>query len=144
MAWYEDLTPCGYFGEEAAGVLRSVGWLEAGRPFLCGPTPKDIFDKLCDLAREPWAPVAFAGPHFCDLCQYGGWSGTANVFIPGNRFLYVCPAMVTHYMDAHHYRPPDEFAMAVRQCPAMRSREYLQAILRNGGRQLKTLWVSRT
>jgi hypothetical protein len=143
MAWYEDLSPCGYFGGEASRVLRSVGWLEAGRPFLTGSTEKAIFDKLCELARQPWTPVAFCGRHFCDLCQYGGLSGAANVFIPGNSFVYVCPELITHYMNAHHYRPPGEFCDAVRRCPTMRSREYLQAILANGGRQLKVLWKPR-
>jgi hypothetical protein len=143
MAWYEDLSPCGYFGEEASRVLRSVGWLEAGRSFLTGPTEKAIFDKLCELARQPWAPVAFCGPHVCDLCQYGGSSGAANVFIPGDDFLYVCPVLITHYMNVHHYCPPREFCEAVRRCAIMRSREYLQAILGNGGRQLNSLWKRR-
>jgi len=40
MAWYEDLTPCGYFGEEAAGGcarsagLRQVGLFYVGRPVV--------------------------------------------------------------------------------------------------------------
>jgi hypothetical protein len=144
VTWYEDLSPCGYFGREASGVLRSVGWLESGRPFQTGSTEKAIFDKLCELGRQPWAPVAFAGPHFCDLCQYGRAIGIENVFIPGTGFLYVCPVMITHYMDAHHYRPPEEFCEAVRRCPTMRSRDYLQTILGNGGRQLRLLWKHRT
>jgi hypothetical protein len=143
MAWYEDLSPCGYFGEEACRVLRSVGWLELGRPFRTGPTERDIFDKLRALGSDPWAPVAFAGPHWCDLCQYGGASGVANMFIPGAGFLYVSPVLITHYMDAHRYRLPEEFCEAVRLCPAMRSRDYLQAILGNGGRQLRALWKPR-
>src|SRR5262245_45573397 len=113
MAWHEDLSPCGYFGEEARRVLRSVGWLEAGRPFQAGPVRRAVYVKLCALGKEPWAPVVFAGPHFCDLCQYGGSSGVANVFIPGDGFLYVCPVLITHYMNAHHYRPPEAFCEAV-------------------------------
>jgi hypothetical protein len=143
MAWYEDLSPCGYFGEEVSHVLRSVGWLEAGRIFQTGPTERYIFDKLCELSRQPWAPVVFSGPHFCDLCQYSGSSGVANVFIPGNSFLYVCPVLITHYMNAYHYCPPEAFCEAVRRCPTMRSRDYLQAILGNGGRQLRALWKPR-
>jgi hypothetical protein len=143
MAWYEDLSPCGYFGEEAGRVLRSVGWLEAGRPFQTGPTQRAVYDKLCALGKEPWDPVVFAGPHFCDLCQYGGPAGVANVFIPGNGFLYVCPVLITHYMNAHHYRPPEAFCEDVRQCPTMRSMDYLRAVLGNGGRQLRALWGAR-
>src|SRR5262245_42673549 len=143
MAWYEDLSPCLYFGEEASRVLRSVGWLEAGRIFQTGPTERCIFDKLSELTRQPWAPVVFTGPHFCDLCQYGGSSGVANVFIPGNGSLYVCPVLITHYMNAHHYRPPEEFCAAVRRCPTIRRRDYLLAILQNGARQLTAPWKPR-
>jgi len=143
MAWYQDLSPCGYFGEEASRVLRAVGWLEAGRPYPTGATEKPIYEKLCGLAKEPWLPVAFAGPHFCDLCQYGGSSGVANVFTPGDGLLFVCPELITHYMNAHHYRPPEQFCESVRLCPPMRSREYFQAILENGGRRLRPLWSSR-
>src|SRR6476659_1393026 len=46
----------------------------------------------------------------------------------------VCPGLITHRIDAHHYCR--EFCEAVRRCPIMRSREYLLAILVNGGRQL--------
>jgi hypothetical protein len=140
MAWFEDLSPCSYFGEEAGGVLRAVGWLEAGRPFQTGPTNRAIYEKLCVLGKDPWAPTAFAGMHFCDLCQYGGPRGVANVFIPGNGFLYVCPELITHYMNSHHYCLAEEFCEAVRGCRTMRSRDYLQAVLGNGGRQLRALW----
>jgi hypothetical protein len=37
MAWYEDLTPCSYLGEEAGRVLRAVGWLR-GRLRPCRPS----------------------------------------------------------------------------------------------------------
>ena len=143
MAWFEDLSPCGYFGPEAGRVLRAIGWLEVGRRFPTGPTGRGIYDKLCELGKEPWTLVAFAGPHFCDLCQYNGPAGTANIFIPGSGFLYVCPQLITHYMNAHHYQPPDEFCEFVRRCPTMRKREYLQAMLGNGGRELKALWSKR-
>jgi len=36
MAWFEDLSPCDYFGEEFAGDLRAVGWLALGQPYPTG------------------------------------------------------------------------------------------------------------
>ena len=147
MTWYPDLAPCNYFGDGVAHVLRAVGWLEAGRPVADGPTPRPVYDKLSELLMEPWMPCAFAGSHFCDLCKFqydiGGPAGTANVFIPGDGILYVSPELITHYMNAHYYRPPPEFCEAVLRCPGMRSREYMVAMLANGGRELKSLWQAR-
>jgi len=78
-----------------------------------------------------------AGRHDCDLCQFEGEaSGANNLFIPGNGFLYVCPELIVHYVNAHGYSSPAEFCEALLRCPAMRSLDYLKAILANGGRQL--------
>jgi hypothetical protein len=42
---------------------------------------------------------------------------------------FVCPELVTHYMNAHGYRPPEEFCRAMLACPPMRSMPYLKALL---------------
>ena len=58
--------------------------------------------------------------------------GAANLFIPGEGFIYVAPSMIAHYVAAHHYEPPVEFWDAVMNCPEMRSDAYMQALLANG------------
>ena len=149
MAWYADLEPCDYFTPETAERLRAVSWLERGKPFATGEVTEAFFEKLCQLLQNPWNPVYCAGVHFCDLCQFSGngsaqWRdynissvSSACLFVPAAGFLYVSPTNIAHYIDAHGYRPPDEFCDAVLQCPAMRSMAYLKAILENGGRGLK-------
>ena len=137
MTWFSDLSPCGYFGELAAPSLRAVGWLESGRDYSVGKANRAIYDKLVALCKDAWQPSVFAGTHGCDLCQYEPAAhGNANLFVPGNGHLFVCPVLVTHYMNAHAYLPPDEFCAAVLDCPAMRSVEYLKKLLANGGRLL--------
>ena len=137
MAWFEDLSPCSYFGLEPASTLKAIGWLERGQEFKVGQSTEPIYRRLVTLCREPWQPAVSCGVHECDLCLYEpGAKGAANVFIPADGFLYVCPQLIAHYMNAHGYLPPDEFSRAVLSCPEMRSVEYMKAVLANGGRSL--------
>jgi len=138
VTWFEDLSPCDYFGPpELAPHLRDVGWLERGRPFLVGPVDRRIYDCLLELRKDPWQPAVTPGLHACDLCQFDAEAlGNANLFIPGIGLLYLCPELIVHYMNAHHYAPPPEFCEAVLACPPMRSMDYRRALLANGGRPL--------
>ena len=61
MAWFEDLSPCGYFGEEHAADLRAVGWLSREHPYHPGDVPREFFETLCELLRRPWSPFHFLG-----------------------------------------------------------------------------------
>jgi len=149
MAWYADLSPCDYLGTAHTSHLKAVGWLAPTQPFTTGPVPPNVFRRLCELTQDPWAPFASAGCHDCEFCrftgggeaQYVGFRVSAKsggiLFVPGQGFLYVSPTSITHYIDGHGYRPPDEFAQAVLGCPPMRSVEYLTRVLNNGGRRLR-------
>jgi hypothetical protein len=134
--WYEDLTKCDYFGEEYAKLLTAVGWLENGKPLSIGKAPQDFYEKLCEISKNPWAFSFFCGMHECNLCQFEGKFGGNNIFIPHDGKIYVCPELITHYINKHHYLPPDRFIEAVLACPTMRSMEYLKKMLENGGRDL--------
>jgi hypothetical protein len=138
--WYEDLAQCDYFGEEYTTILTAVGWLENKKPFETGAIPRDVFFKLVEFKKNPWSFIAFCGYHECDLCQFQfeseSPSGINNLFIPHKEKIYVCPELITHYINAHSYLPPREFVEAVYLCPPMRSMEYLKKMLENGGRSL--------
>jgi len=137
VSWVADLSPI-QLATANCGTLRAVGWLEVGKPFPTGRVDPAVFDRLLEFARDPWEPFWSCGVHPCDLCQYQPTHGSHNIFIPGDHLIYVCPELITHYMNVHSYRPPDEFCSAVLGCPPMRSRDYLKAILANGGRTLVT------
>src|ERR1051326_4486028 len=115
--WFEDLSPCSYFGKLSEQWLRAVGWLERGHEFRTGQVRVSVLEKLEALWRAPFAPCVFMGIHRCGLCQVGGPAGVANLWVPGNEFLYVCPELILHYIRAHEYLPPDEFCEAVLNCP---------------------------
>ena len=127
--WYEDLSSFADLGPECGTCLRAVGWLERGRPFATGPVDAAVYSRLIELFRHPWEPVVTMGFHHCDLCLYDGQSGKRNIYVPADGMVFVAPELVTHYMNAHGYRPPDAFCAAVLACPEMRSMAYLKALL---------------
>src|SRR3954451_6309501 len=142
MTWFADLSPCSYFGDVCAPVLRSVGWLEKEQNFVTATREPHVYVALKGFCVDPWQPVVTPGVHECSLCEYEPeMRGTRNLFIPGSGFLYVCPELTLHYMNAHGYGPPEEFCGAVLNCPPMRSIEYMKSVLANGGRQLMTAYT---
>lgn len=129
MTWHADLAPFADLGPGYETCLRAVGWLERGRPFPTGAVDAAVYERLVELARDPWQPAIAMGFHRCDLCLYDGASGRRNLYVPGDGVLFVCPELIAHYMNAHGYRPPDEFCAAVLACPPMRSMPYFKAVL---------------
>ena len=137
MSYFEDLLPCSYFGEAAGQFLRSVGWLQRGKPFVTGIADEKMLSKLRELLKDPWQPFVTLGLHDCELCHYYPEArGTKNLFVPGERILFVSPELILHYMNAHGYCPPSEFCEAVLRCPDTRTSEYRRAILQCGGHVL--------
>lgn len=136
MAGLVDLSPCPCLPVFAEHVL-GVGWLERSIDFPTGPTPRDVFTRLTEFVRNPWQPFVSAGYHPCDLCQFDAEkSGTVNLYIPFQGKIYVCPDLIIHYINAHHYLPPIEFCDAVIACPAMDSMEYKRLLIACNGRVL--------
>ena len=156
MTWYADLSVCDYFGLVDESRLLAVGWLERGRVFPTGLVEDRIVRRLAELAMDPWQPVLFLGYHDCDLCAVsaepsevvveGGEvaTGVSNIFVPaGELGVLVAPSLILHYIQEHHYRPPDAFLNAVEQCPAMGSPEYLAALSAAGGEGVMQMKRSR-
>ncbi|MEM9069790.1 MAG: hypothetical protein AAGE52_14855 [Myxococcota bacterium] len=88
-----------------------------------------------------------AGWHRCTLCRFGHVGtvtygrlqvsvGASNLFVPADARIYVAPSLIVHTIDAHGYRPPEEFLEAVRACPPMSSMAYKRALLAAGGASL--------
>lgn len=147
MSWYEDLSPCEYFGPEHASGLKAIGWLEEGRTFPQGKTDPRFVHKLVLLLSEASVVDRSTDPHYCSLCSFSRgpsefrlWQspgmpavpmGNRNLSVPGRGFLYIAPSLILHYIDAHQYAPPEEFVKAILECPPTRSQEYLKAVQTN-------------
>lgn len=113
--------------------MRAIGWLGAGHAFPVGAVSPEFLAALHSHIRSAWQPVVCAGPHFCELCheppadkrsRVGRVGGSGNVWIPAGNAVYVAPELIIHYIEEHHYRPPDEFVTAVLACPKQGSAEF--------------------
>lgn len=127
--FYEDLTKYDYQVEDSftdresgfyglsyrpAYIRVNVRWLEAGRPYPTGPVPAAFTEKLKALQAVQWMNVCL-GLHECDLCPPDDApEGNGEVRVPGPpEIAYAAPFLVTHYITAHGYRPPQVFIDAV-------------------------------
>lgn len=102
IAWYPDLgTTCQI---AMAACVRAIGWLSAEHEFAKGTVAPPALDALRVLIRDGYVPVALGGPHVCELCSNAREAN--NVVVPAGDLLYVAPAMVAHYVEAHEYAAP--------------------------------------
>src|SRR5207249_9512461 len=107
-----------YFGEECAAQLVAVAWLGRERDYARGPVDAAFMEKLASLLENVWQPVRFRGRHSCELSRADhrrcnaesgnpspddpGNPSSHNLFVPGEGFLYVAPAMIGHYIRVHN------------------------------------------
>lgn len=125
MAWFADLSPIDYFPGNASSILRAVGWLERDRSFPVGRVEPEVYECLESLLRNPFQPLVSLGVHDCSLCLFRAEArGAENLFVPAGEFVYVCPELILHYINAHSYLPPRPFCDAVLRCPDTRTMEY--------------------
>lgn len=138
MTYFQDLTPCDYFGFSGNGVLLAVGWLGEGHEYARGSVGQEFFEKLLYLSKSTyeWQPfwIGSMGFHDCELCQFIPASFTGTIWIPYQGHIYLAPWGILHYIAQHWYKPPSIFIEAVISCPEEEA--YTQAFLENGGQKL--------
>jgi len=152
MAFFNDLSVCDFLPSGDGLGFLAIGWLEPGHQYGRGEVRKDFFLKLCALLQHPWQPpVPCGGIHRCGFCRFSGggelafggyrYSGSSNrlLFVPDGSRVFVAPAGVPHYIDAHEYCPPAEFQQAVMNCPEMGSAKYHNAFLATPAKE----WLQR-
>jgi hypothetical protein len=125
MTYFPDLGRSSYV---AAGAhVRAVGWLHPDHPFTKGEVPAEFLDRLKEFQSRPSGRDLFCFPgsgglHCCEFC--GRVHGGGNVAIPSGELLYIFPSMLLHYVQAHGYRPPDEFIAALMASPFEDTEEF--------------------
>ena|SRR5215471_6427489 len=115
--------------------LLAVGWIDGPDPFPTGASDPEVVSRLLGLGRECLIDEGTAGWHCCYYCgedefddeehpDYGSREGIwlsrpACPFGKGHHLVrfgdavYMCPALLPHYVVVHGYRPPDVFVRAV-------------------------------
>lgn len=125
VAYYADLSPYEYTNTDLP--MLNVGWLAAGHEFRTGGVPNEVLSRLLRLAD---AQVnIMRGVHDCEFCaeespirmaapNERGYValGMGEIRVTGDcGRLYAAPSLILHYIQAHDYRPPDDFIRAVEE-----------------------------
>jgi hypothetical protein len=127
MTYVRDGDIFALFGASPADRLVAVGWLEDGMSYPVGVIEPEAVRRLRDLCRE--GVNRTRGFHRCTLCgdyelatgplivesESGPFPvGSAEVRVRSPTGVrYSAPDMIIHYVEAHQYRPPDDFIAAV-------------------------------
>ncbi len=94
----------------------AIGWLDHKKPFPTGDAPKAFLQQLRlrvekpifltrGFHRCPWCPEADENPEL---------RGNGEICIQGSDHRWYCaPQLVAHYVEHHHYLPPESFIQAV-------------------------------
>jgi hypothetical protein len=112
--------------------VRAIGWLNPAHPYTQGPVTDTFLQRLQQHVASAWEPVVAGGPHFCEFCPPHAVGESRNLWIPTPELLFIAPAMILHYINAHTYQPPVAFIEAVFVCPQQGSaafHELLQPFL---------------
>jgi hypothetical protein len=106
--------------------------LGAGHAFPVGESPSGFqerlraFSRACDESILTLGWGIFAGSHRCEFCRQ--FNSSLNFGVSASSILYVCPEMISHYVEAHDYLPPTNFITAVLSAPLPGSDEYTRAV----------------
>lgn len=139
-----DLAAFPHFGATASALLSSVGWLGKGIHPSMGAVPKDVFERLCEFVKTPWDQIPPLGTLECPVCVFHPeMTGKRVIIVPGAGTLYVAPDLITHYINAHGYVPPELFCDAVLSCPSPETHSYSDAVMNQGGRELMQVLASK-
>lgn len=99
------------YDQRSEPYVLNVGWLDSSQLFCTGTTTSEFRDKLKILCQNPI--LLHRGFHVCQFCRKATGNGQIRVANSYNNRIYAAPALIHHYVVAHHYLPPDEFVHAV-------------------------------
>jgi len=142
MTYFKDLSEYEYDLRFARPGTRNIGWLGHGHEFPTKPPSDDLLESLwifCSIS------VALArGGHDCEFCPSGSayiakWNGQQllqscaeiRVFSEQGR-IYAAPNLIFHYVQVHHYHPPEEFLEALHNGPRPPHRNYYESLEKLG------------
>ena len=122
---YEDMAEYSYLIHPFKFAnVKTVGWLNAKSNFKTGDLQEAVLKKLKNIARRDgvFQPLVDPSRHspYCEICglvkldhAHGEWIPSAELWIPHGDIIFSSPTTILHYIEKHHYLPPDDFIEAV-------------------------------
>lgn len=143
MAYYPDLSDYCYLASAIRHpATKNVGWLAAGHAFATAEPSADLLDQLWRHCQISVAQTR--GVHTCELCddasahrgERGGETlllGTSEIRVLSSAAeIYAAPTLIYHYVNVHHYAPPEAFLRALAEGPAPPDPAYFARLDRLG------------
>ena len=128
MAYYEDLSPYNYHHYSEKEL--NVGWLQKDQKFNVGEVPEGFIEKLNLYFTKNNTVFHCRGDHDCDFCDNCGSASCKIRVVSSDGKVYASPELIKHYIEMHHYLPPQDFIDAVMSGPVPGSTEYDNIIKR--------------
>ena len=129
MTYYPDLSRYEYHrGMFDRPRTLNVGWLAREHAFDVAPPSDELLDAIWQYCKVSVAQMR--GIHDCDFCpgeyvesaEYKGekllLSTSEFRVFDDNGDIYAAPTLIFHYVQRHHYRPPQAFVAALFRGPA--------------------------
>ncbi len=149
--YYQDLSQYRYLLKTPLSDVLNVGWLVEGHPYAQGDVDDWVLPKLAAviLASAPFDAHVnrMRGSHPCSLSRNCAKPvtfetrgravtlGASELWIPARQRMWAAPSMVYHYIEQHHYQPPELFIadlQALRlDVPFNAQQVYLKAVARH-------------
>lgn len=99
-----------------ADTELNVGWIGVARGYSSGICPEEVVNFLRRACAHSKYHLSLEKYTSCDLC--GEQLRDAEIRVQGRDCVFASPAGVLHYIERHHYLPPDSFQHAVLQTAA--------------------------
>jgi len=108
-----DMSPRPY--PELNGLIEvvSIAWLDTSHTIPTVAHHPALLDAIRTRLANLEVEHITLGFHTCPFCSDAFGSGEYRFYNPATHRGYVAPALFFHYMDEHHYAPPQEFIKAV-------------------------------
>ena len=142
MAYYPDLTDYAYLALAIRHpATRNIGWL-ARDPSFATAVPSDaLLDALWRYCKVSVAQTR--GVHDCELCTARGYRaerhgdslllGTSEIRVfAATGEIYAAPTLIYHYVEVHHYAPPEPFLRALDEGPPPPEPAYFDRLVQLG------------
>src|ERR1044071_369420 len=123
MAYYPDLSDYAYLASAIRHpATRNIGWLAREPPFATAPPGDALLDALWRYCQISVAQTR--GVHDCELCRASAFRaerhgdslllGASEIRVfAGTGEIFAAPTLIYHYVEIHHYAPPEPFLRAL-------------------------------
>jgi hypothetical protein len=149
MTHFKDLSDYAFLDSVSRPGTKNIGWLALADEFEKLEPTETILDLLWSFCSISVAQTR--GLHDCEFCSQNSsfvaerhgqrlLLGSAEIRVfSADAKIYAAPNLIYHYVSVHHYRPPEEFVLALEEGPQPTTQKYFERLSETGLEWSKTL-----